>query len=61
MTSRNPPHKLREPVITADGMVHFDGSGGSRPAITSVVHFDASAASEPAITLLVHFGGAALA
>ena len=61
MTSRNAPHKLRGPVIASDGVVHFDGSQGSGPAITSVVHFGASAASEPVITLLVHFGGAALA
>ena len=44
-TSRNAPQKLRGPVITGEG----------------VVHFKASTASEPAITLLVHFGGAALA
>ncbi len=44
-TYRNAPQKLRGPVITCDG----------------VVHFEASTASEPAITLLVHFGGAAVA
>jgi hypothetical protein len=37
MTSLNPAHKLREPVIT--WVVHFGSSRGTGPAITSVVHF----------------------
>ena len=37
MTAWNPPHKLRDPVIIWVG--HFDWSGGTEPAITSVVHF----------------------
>ena len=57
MTSRNPPHKLREPAIT--WVVHFDSAGGTEPAITSVVHFGPSGGTEPVITSVVHFGAAA--
>ncbi len=61
MTSRNTPHKLREPVITCVWVVHFDGSPASGPAITSVVHFGRAAPSVPAITSVVHFDAAAVA
>ena len=44
MTSRNEPHKLREPVIT--WVVHFGSSGEAEPAITWVVHFGASGGAE---------------
>jgi len=59
MTSRNPPHKLREPVVTS--VVLFGSSGGVEPVITSVVHFGSSGGVEPVITWVVHFGEAAAA
>jgi hypothetical protein len=56
MTSRNPPHKLREPAITS--VVHFGAAGGTEPAITSVVHIGPSGGTEPMITSVVLIGAA---